>query len=150
MKSIFAAMLKAARTLNFISLILFAGTLIIVYAYLPIQVSFQIEEMEAIHKDRFFYYTLGLFVVINLLSRMVKLVLSRKFSGLLLAWAEALSFVCNIYLALIVGFIGVLNNSTHISPDNYAYLNLLGPILLIVWAGGLIFLALNRKAKTIS
>ena len=57
----------------------------------------------------------------------------------------SLIFILNIYLTLLAGFIGVWNNSSHISPSNYSYLNFLGPGLLIIWLGGLIFLVVKKK-----
>jgi len=136
---------KAVRVLNRLSTVLFIAILLLVYAYLPIQVDLNLEEIGSVHKQRFFYYSLVAFVVINLLLRVILNMGFKNVNDLVGAWLMGLIFVLNFYLTLIIGFIGVLNNATHISPSNYAYLNFLGPIFIVIWLGGLIFLALRKS-----
>ena len=44
--------------------------------------------------------------------------------------------IINIYISLLVGFVGVINNPNHVSALDYSYLNFFGPVLLVVWVIG--------------
>lgn len=138
-------MVKAIKVFNSISVLLFSAILLLVYAYLPIMVDFNIEGVKGMHKQTFFYYAFGTFVVVNILMRVGVTLGSKGLEENLAAWARAILFIVNFYLASMVGFIGVINNTGHINPSSYTYLNFLGPIFLVVWVVGLIFLFLKKK-----
>jgi hypothetical protein len=138
-------MVKAVKVLNFTSVLLFVLVLILIYAYLPISVDLNIDGISNIHKHRFFYYSLAGFVIMNMLVRVIINLGFKSLSENVLAWGTSLIFVLNFYLTLTIGFVGVWNNATHISPSNYAYLNFLGPVFLIIWVGGLIFLVVKKR-----
>lgn len=138
-------MIKAVKVLNIISLFFFAAVLLLVYAYLPVGVNMEVEGLNQIHKQSFFYYAIIIFVVINLLLRIIITFGLSKSSELFVAWFSAIIFCVNFYLTLILGFIGFLNNATHIDPSNYAYLNFMGPILLLIWLAGIIFLVIKKS-----
>ncbi|MEM9338713.1 MAG: hypothetical protein AAGA66_08305 [Bacteroidota bacterium] len=135
---------KAVRVLNRFSSILFIAILLLVYAYLPVQVDLKVQEL-SVHKQHFFYYSLGTFILVNILLRLVLGYGLRSLNLSIRSWMMGLIFLLNFYITLIIGFIGVLNNSTHVSPSSYAYLNFLGPILLIGWMIGLIFLVFKKS-----
>ena len=138
-------MINAIKVLNTFSVLLFAVVLLLVYSYLPIQVDLNIDGVSSIHKQTLFYQLFGGFIVLNLLLRVTINVGFRQITGLLKAWITILIFIVNFYLALIVGFIGVWNNATHISPEGYNYLNYLGPVFVVIWVGGLIFLVFKKS-----
>lgn len=137
-------MIKAIKVLNVFSILLFAAILLLVYAYLPISVDLNVKGISGIHKQTLFYQILGAFVVINVLLRLIINLGFRSLMPIRRAWVTGLIFIVNFYFVLLVGFVGVWNNSTHIAPEGYAYLNFIGPILLIVWVLGLIFLAFRK------
>ncbi len=138
-------MIKAVKILNLVSVFLFTVVLVLIYAYLPISVDLNIDGIENIHKHRFFYYSGAAFLIVNILVRVILNLGFKSISENVLAWMMSLIFIMNIYLTFIIGFVGVWNNSTHISPTNYAYLNFLGPFFIIVWVVGLIFLVVKRR-----
>lgn len=138
-------MIKAVKVLNITSTGLFTIILVLIYAYLPISVDLNIDGVGNIHKQRFFYYAASAFVVVNILLRVILNLGFKSASENLFAWLMSLIFIMNLYLTFIVGFVGVWNNSTHISPGNYSYLNYLGPFFIIIWVGGLIFLVVKKK-----
>ena len=138
-------MVKAVKVLNTVSTLLFITVLLLVYAYLPISVDLNVDGISNLHKHRFFYYAVGLYFGINLLIRIVLGVGLKGLSENLLAWCTSLIFIINVYLSFLIGFVGVWNNATHISPSNYSYLNFLGPIFIIIWVAGLIFLVVKKK-----
>ena len=138
-------MIKAVRVLNLFSTFLFAIILLLVYAYLPISVDLNLQGIGNMHKQDFFYNAIIVFLVFNILIRLVVKVGLRNLPSQLLAWISLIILIVNVYFTLLIGFIGVWNNSTHISPSSYAYLNYMGPILLIIWVIGLIFLAFKKS-----
>ena len=141
----FAAMIKAIKVFNSISVLLFSVILLLVYAYLPIMVDMNVEGVKDVHKQTFFYYAFGTFVLVNIIIRIGASLGSRNLEENLAAWIRAILFIVNFYLASMVGFIGVMNNTGHINPSSYAYLNFLGPLFLIIWVGGLIFFIVKKK-----
>ena len=141
----FAAMIKATKVLNSLSIIFFMAILLLVYAYLPIMVDLNVERLKDFHKQTFFYYTVGGFVVVNVILKLVTSLGAKYLPKEPQAWLNAIIFVINFNITLIVGFIGVWNNPAHIEPESFAYLNYMGPILIIIWVIGLIFLYFKKK-----
>ncbi|MBC6400781.1 MAG: hypothetical protein GDA51_02480 [Ekhidna sp.] len=137
-------MIKAVRVLNLFSTLLFAAVLLLVYAYLPISVNLNLEQLGNLHKQDFFYRSLIIFLALNILLRLVIFYGLKRLKASLLSWVSGLIFVTNFYCTLLIGFIGVWNNPTHISPAGYGYLNIMGPIFLIIWLAGLIFLVFKK------
>ena len=138
-------MIKAVKFLNLTTTILFVIITFLVYAYLPINVDLNIEGLSSVHKHRFFYYSVSVFLAVNILLR---LIINLGFSSAnenLKAWLMSLIFILNLYLTLTIGFVGVWNNSSHISPANYSYLNFIGPVLIIFWVLGLIFFVVKER-----
>lgn len=138
-------MIKVVNVLNVLSIFLFSAILLLVYAYLPISVNLNVEGLSAVHRQTFFYYIFGSFVGINVLIRIATSGGQKSMNSTLFAWIRLIIFIINFYLTTLVGFIGVLNNSTHINPESYNYLMYLGPILLAVWIIGLFFLIIKSR-----
>lgn len=141
----FAAMIKSIKVLNAISVFLFSAIFLLVYAYLPISVNMEIEGVSNMHKQTFFYYAFGVFLIANIVLRIAINLGTKNVGEEMGAWIRSLIFIVNFYLTTIIGFIGVLNNTTSVSPSSYAYLNYLGPSFLIIWILGLIFLLIKNK-----
>jgi len=138
-------MIKVVNVLNTFSAILFAIVLLTVYAYLPISIDLNIEGMSNMHKQDFFYNSIGIFVGINVLMRLVINIGFKHLANVLQAWFRLFIFIINVYFTLMIGFIGVWNNATSITPSTYSYLNYIGPFLLVVWIIGLIFLVIKKR-----
>lgn len=141
-------MVKAINVLKIISAIVFLITLLFVYSLLPVMVNINPEEIGwSLHKEYFFYGLLTFFIVINVflifIERMISPLLPTED---LKAWVKGFSFVINLYLSFLLGYVGVLNNQNHFQQGSYAYLNYLGPILVFAWVVGLIlFFMKSRK-----
>ena len=144
-------MLKAVNFVRLLSIAIFLGTLSIVYAYLDPVVSFSIEtDMPTMHRTYFFYLSSFIFLVINIVLWFLIKILSPKIAqrfGLLSAgWVAALPVVVNFYICFLIGFLAVLNNASSLQLSNYAYLNYLGPILLMIWMGLFIYFISTKKS----
>lgn len=137
-------MIKAVKVLNVFSTLLFAIVLLTIYAYLPISVDLNIDGFSAVHKQSFFYQALSIFIVLNIILRVIFALGLKRLEGLLKGWLTLLVFIVNVYLIVLVAFIGVWNNASHIAPSGYGYLNFIGPVLIIIWVGGLIFLTFKK------
>ncbi len=137
-------MIKAVNVLNKFSIVLFIAILLLVYAYLPVQVALNVEGLE-VHKQYFFYYALGAFLLVNILLRVTLHFGFRSLNEKMTSWLTGLIFLVNFYLTTLIGFIGVLNNSTHVRPSSYAYLNYMGPALICIWVVGFILLGFRKK-----
>ena len=134
-------MIKAVGIVRFLSLVLFLGGTGLVYAYLSPQVELSMgAEAWVVTRDTFFYVALGTFVLINIalrvLSQNVRKNLGRDWQDKTLAWFLAIVPIVNIYITLLIGFVGVINNPTHVSTTSFAYLNFFGPLLILVWVIG--------------
>ncbi|MFH6982332.1 hypothetical protein [Marinoscillum luteum] len=139
-------MLRVVSFLKLLSIILFLIILVLVYAYLPIMVALEPDAGSLqLHKETFFYYVVAGFVIVNL----VMLAFQKLFEGKIenedvKAWVRGGAFVINICLTLLVGFIGVLNNSAHLNASGFAYLNYLGPALIFSWILGLFYMIYKK------
>jgi len=138
-------MIKAVKVINLFSTLLFAAILLLVYAFLPVKVNLNIEGVSDLHKQDFFYQVLIGFLAVNILLRLLIFYGLKSLPALLLSWISSFIFVLNFYFTLLIGFVGVWNNSTSIAPSSYSYLNIIGPFLVVVWVIGLIFLVIKKK-----
>ena len=137
-------MVKVVGIIRFLSIVLFLGILGLVYAYLPVKVLLHENWAQMrIDRETFFYSVTGIFIIVNVSLSLVFALLRTRLSLLdeeKHAWIKALSPVMNIYIVVLVGFVGVVNNPTHVSASSYAYLNFIGPLLVLIWLGGFVYL----------
>lgn len=138
-------MLKAAKVLNRISVFLFVIVLLTCYAYMPISVHMIIEEIGDLHKQTFFYYAVSSFLILNILVRIIIHFGIKNLAEDLQSWITSLIFICNIYLIFQIIYLAVWNNQGHIDPAYFSGFTLIGPILLIVWIFGLIYIIKYSK-----
>jgi len=133
-------MIKAVKVLNVFSVILFAGVLLLVYAYLPIKVDLKNDLINPMNKQHFFYYAVTIFILGNLFLRVIFHFGLKGLNAEIVGWFTLLIFAVNFYLSVLIGFIGVLNNPNSVEASSFAYLTYLGPILILGWIIGLIIL----------
>ena len=139
-------MLKAVNLLKVFSIVLFLVILSLVYAYLPIMVKLRpLESGFLLHKETFFYYAVAIFVIVNVTMLGFQKLFEQRISGVTTrAWVRGFTFVINLYFTFLLGFIGVINNTAHLNPSGFAYLNYLGPVLVFSWLIGLIYLVSKK------
>lgn len=139
-------MLKAVNLLKLLSILIFLGALVLVYAYSPGMVRLRPDAPELqLHRESFFYFAIAIFVVINVaLLAFQKLYEKSIAKEEVQAWVRGFTFVINLYLSFIVGFIGVINNLNHLKMESWNYLNYLGPALIFIWITGFIYLIFKK------
>lgn len=138
---------KAINVLKVISAFVFLAVLLFVYSLLPVMTSLVPDDASwSVHREYFFYGALIFFLVLNIfliaLERMIRPLISRE---QVRAWVKGLAVVLNFYLACMIGSVGVLNNANDFQPGSYGYLNYIGPVLVVMWIVGLIFIGLNKS-----
>ncbi len=138
-------MIKAVKILNLFSVLLFTSILLLIYAYLPIQVELYLEEVKSLHKQTLFYYVFAAFIVLNVSLIVITNLLLKKLSEIISAWVKSFIFVVNFYLTTLIAFIGVINNATHLKIEDFVYLMYVSPIILALWCIGLIYLWIKKK-----
>lgn len=143
-------MIRTVKFLRILSILFFLGVLTLVYAYLPVMVQLTEEYNQlTLHKENFFYFAVAFSLIVNifllLLANILLPVVQNKAGEDAAAWWISLAFVINVYLGLLVGYIGVINNPAHVSSSGFAYLNYLGPVLLLIWIIGFFYLIVKKK-----
>ncbi|MFY0600643.1 MAG: hypothetical protein JXR03_13305 [Cyclobacteriaceae bacterium] len=143
-------MVKAVNSLKILSLLVLLVTLLFVYAFLPVMVNLNPDVSGwSLHKEYFFYVVVGASLILNIFLIFAERTLSSIISSEEInAWIKGFSFVLNLYFSFLIGYVAVINNQNHFQSGSYAYLNYLGPILVLVWIIGLIFLSLKRNKTT--
>jgi len=145
------SMLRAVNFVRLLSIVIFLGTLSLVYTYLDPVVNFSLEiDRFTLHRTDFFYLSALIFLVINiflwLLIKIVAPKIAQRFGILSAGWFAVLPVVVNFYICFLIGFLGALNNTSSLQLASYAYLNYLGPILLTIWMGLAIYFMSTKKS----
>ena len=144
-------MLRAVNFVRLLSIMIFLGTFSLVYSYLDPMVSFSLEtDIPTLHRTDFFYLGALIFLVINIfLWLLIKIVvpkIAKRFGILSAGWFAMLPVVVNFYICFLIGFLGALNNTSSLELSSYAYLNYLGPILLVIWMALTIYFMSTKKS----
>jgi hypothetical protein len=130
-------MTKAVNLVRLLTIMLFLAMLGTVYVYLAPLVDLTTTSGElTLDKNYFFYYAAGGFLVINIfLWFLMKLLVPvmQRFSELTQAWFNLIAPVINFYITVIIAFIGIINNPSHASAQNFNFLNYVGPVILLFW-----------------
>lgn len=140
-------MLRVVNFLKFLSILLFLGVLLLVYAYLPVMVNLSPGHGDLeLRKEVFFYCSVGFFVAVNICLLFVQQRTEPAIPELSAkAWARGAAFAVNICVALLIGFIGALNNTNHLDLAGFAYLNYLGIFVVLGWAAGLVYFLCKKS-----
>ncbi|MFT5642398.1 MAG: hypothetical protein ACI9A7_002507 [Cyclobacteriaceae bacterium] len=143
-------MLRVLNLVKVVSAFIFLGILLLVYAYLPVMVEITPDQsLPKVQKEDWFYYAIAIFLMVNLflfiIQKMTEPLIERED---IKAMLRGFAFVINFYMTCLIGFVGVINNTTSVSLSSYAYLNFIGPVFIVGWIVGLI-VVINSKAKTV-
>jgi len=140
---------KVLKIVKLLSLILFLVTLLTVYANLPKITSLFVNELE-MTKETFFYSTLIIFSLVNLLFAILKNIFSKVKAGTdkkekVRSWFLSLPVMFNFYLIFMIAYIGIINNTSSIDPSGYFYLIYLGPVLVLIWTAAFFKIQLEKE-----
>lgn len=133
-------MIKFLKFFTNVSIVFFLVALLFVYAFLPDPLGILFDKngstVKEISKETFFYSTLFMFVIIQII-----LILFKKGSGMklkmqrayLITWFQGFHLSINLFILLILIFIGFANNAVDYSYGSIQFLVYLAPLVVILW-----------------
>lgn len=151
------AMERLIKLLYLISILAFLVMMLYVYAFLPDDVNLSsIFGTTILSKSYFFYTTIILFVVLNLLASFFTYILrgilskpnalvSKEKRDSIIVWGSALKLIISIFFTLSITFIGMQQNDDHLDISDFGFLVYIGPVLLIMWILSIFILLLKKK-----
>lgn len=146
---------KISNALRIISIIVLVVVFFIAYAGLPEQVLVMLDSgsnpFNYIDKDYFFYGTLVMIILANTLLYVLAIMLNKtvsplsKISGV---YVNVLSIIINVFFAVSLTFIGILNGQENFDYSSFAPFIYASQALFAVWAVAFVFSLIKLK-KTV-
>jgi hypothetical protein len=145
-----------------VSILIYLGILLVVYAYMPDAVAYQTDEMgnykDFVSKDTFFYTLLVSFSVANAIFFIFRKTLeaankpgsflgSGDFKEVFLTWFVSFMLVVNIMFIFTTIFMGIFNNQDYLTLSRFGLLAYIGPSLVVIKLVVLIFLLGKRVSE---
>lgn len=156
---------RFAKVFYFLSVGLFLFVFLYVYAASPEYVSYQVSEagmpVKQISKDGFFYITVMVFLVFNVLmilpGKLIELQYSLSLKRLfpkgdihrdkMLAWIYSFTGILNVSAAIVVFYIHSISNQNEIASSEFSFFFYLVPVLLLIWIVGLFYILSNKMKQ---
>ncbi len=154
-------MQRILKFTRLLSIILFLGVLLFVYAYLPEQVGIdadaQNEFSTFIDKEVFFYVAVTIFLLVNIifvvfanLMQMLKVssdgfFRSDEFKESIHNWFISFGLVINLFLISVVAFIGFFNNADYYNIASFSAFAYVGQAMIFIWIVLFFYLLMRRK-----
>jgi hypothetical protein len=123
-----------------ISIVIFLLALLLVYAFLPDPLGILFDKNGSIvydiSKGAFFYTALFMYVIIQII-----LILFKRESGIKLnvqrpylkTWFQGFHLAVNMFIILMLLFVGLANNAVDYSYGSIMFLVYLAPLIVVVW-----------------
>lgn len=155
---------RLAKAFYFITVVFFIIAFLYIYASLPKNVAYEVsgagQPIKQINQDTFFFVSIAVFVVLNLLiiipAKMVENQTLNSFRKLfrigdtfreyMVSWIYAFAGIFNINLAILVFYILKINVLDGSGGTEIAFIFYLGPLFLLLWIIAL-FILLGKKIK---
>lgn len=156
---------RFAKVFYFLSIGLFLFLLLYVYAALPEFATYVVNEagmpLKQVSKDSFFYGTVSLFLVYNLLliipAKLIEMKINVSLKRLfpvgdpyrdkILSWIYSFIGILNIAIAVLVFYIHSLSNQNEISSSEFSFFFYLAPVLMLVWVLVLFYLLAGKMKQ---
>lgn len=136
-----------------ISIVIFLIALLLVYAFLPDPLGIVFDKngstVHEISKGAFFYSTLFVFVVIQIIVILfkrgseIKLNIKRPYLN---TWFQGFHLTVNLFIILMMMFIGLANNAIDYSYGSIHFLVYLAPMIVLLWLVMLPVFIINKKS----
>jgi len=144
---------KFLRFFTTVSIIIFLVALLLVYAFLPDPLGLLFNEdglaIREMSKNTFFYSTLFLFVISQIIlilfknGSLIKMKLKREYLN---TWFQGFHLSINLFVILMLIFIGLANNAVDYSFSSIQFINYLAPLVVLVWLVILPVLLIHKKS----
>lgn len=154
-------MLRIVRVLKTLTSLFFIAALLLTYSFTvqKVNVYIDLEKLNLIKAEHFFFFALGAFIFFNLIFLIFDKTLvnyrnkKKKLSNLLLtdkfqSWVHGLNAAINIFLTSIVLFIGFLNSDNDYKLLDYTFLLYIGPVAILIALFSLPFVFIPRHRET--
>ena len=123
-----------------ISVIIFLPALLLVYAFLPDPLGILFDKdgstVHELSKDTFFYALLFMFVIIQTILILFKRGTGKKLNvkrPYIHTWFQGFHLTVNLFILLMLIFIGFANNAIDYSYGSVLFLVYLAPLIVILW-----------------
>ena len=143
---------KFLKFFTTVSIIIFLVALLLVYAFLPDPLGILFNEdgsaIRDMAKNTFFYSVLFFFVISQIILMLFKngRLFKRKMKHEhLIIWFQGFHLSINLFIILMLIFIGFANNAVDYSFSSIQFINYLAPLVVVVWLAMLpVFLLLKK------
>lgn len=123
-----------------VSIVIFLVTLLLVYAFLPDPFGILFDKngvsVQAISKGTFFYSSLFVFVIVQIIFILFKKGSETKFNiqrPYLFTWFQGFHLSVNLFIITNLIFIGFANNAVNYTYGSIQLLVYIGPLIVILW-----------------
>lgn len=156
---------RFAKVFYFLSIGLFLFFLLYVYAALPEFATYVVNEagmpLKQVSRNSFFYATVVLFLVYNVLliipAKLIEMKINVSLKRLfpvgdpyrdkMLAWIYSFIGILNIATAVLVFYIHSLSNQNEISSSAFSFFFYLAPVLMLIWVLVLFYLLAGKMKQ---
>ena len=145
-----------------VSYLLFLAALLWSYAYMVGQVTYKFDvdgnPVYNIDRDLYFFGSIGVFIFVNavcpvFIQTLKKIKTSEDGVGLrnrslkldLVTWAKGFAGVLNLFFAMVLFFLGLMNLAESEQSMTLGFYVYLGPTLIVAWFGYLAYLLGKRR-----
>ncbi|WP_194775824.1 DNA topoisomerase IV [Pararhodonellum marinum] len=153
---------RFGKVAHVLSIFFFLFVLIYIYSALTEMVAYEVTEtgypLKEVGKSTFFYLSIGVFVLFNLILTFPAKMIEKQatpnlkrifprgepFRDHILAWIYSFLGILNVSLGLIVFYFHSLNNQNEISSGEFNFFFYLIPIFFVVWFVGLALIISKR------
>jgi hypothetical protein len=156
---------RFGKVFHFLGILLFIFALLYSYSALSDRVAYTLsdgnEPVKMLGKSQFFYTTIIIFLVLNvvlvtpakLIENQATPTLKRLFPkddqyrDYLLAWLYSFTGIVNISLSILLLFVHSVNNQNEIGTGSYAFFFYLIPVFFVVWMAALAVISYQKFQK---
>ncbi|MEX2513669.1 MAG: DNA topoisomerase IV [Cyclobacteriaceae bacterium] len=155
---------RFSKVFYFLSVGLFLFVFLYIYSAASEFVSYKVDEegipLKQLTRNSFFYITLAVFLVFNVLmvipAKLIELQYSLRLKRLfpktdpfrdkMLAWIFSFTGILNVSAVMVILYIHSISNQNEISSSEFSFFFYMVPVLWLIWMVGLFYI-LGKKIK---
>ncbi|MFC4872405.1 DNA topoisomerase IV [Negadavirga shengliensis] len=155
---------RFSKAFYFLTVVFFLVVFLYIYSASPEFVSYEVSDagmpLKQITRDVFFYLTITVFLVYNLLlilpAKLIELQYTLRLKRLfppgdafrdqMLAWIYSFTGILNVSTVIIVFYIHSISNQNEIKSSEFSFFFYMVPVFFVLWVLGLFYI-LTKKIK---
>ena len=134
-------MVKVLKFLTTASIIIFLVVILVVYAFLPdpsgLLYNKEGYRLFNVSKNTFFYVTLFIFILLQVILFLFNKIILTNHRTIIMqhieTWFLGMRLAINLFIILLLVFIGLANNAIDFEFSSIIYLPYLAPMIVIIW-----------------